>query len=401
LSQELKKLDNENIKQYKIRLFHNKDLYELSSQGIADLINKETGDNFSESTYRKWYRSYSEGFEDGQKESLSDDNILKEYELKKQEFQKEKIKVQTEKLTLNQALREQARFELFIEKAVEAINNIEPIQIPEVIHKDNNIDKSGLLIFADPHYDKELTIKGLRGEILNSYSPEIFEQRMWKLLSETIRICKKEEFSEIDVFSMGDELEGMLRISQLMNLRYGLVESAIRYAYFIAEWLNKLSEHVKINFYSTEGNHTDVRLLTGKKGDFPHENMSKVIDTLIGEILKNNNNIKIYTNETDKIYVNIQGFNVLGLHGEEKNIMQSIRDYSFIYNERIDYLVSGHRHHANSVNAGISKGCIGVGSIIGIDDYSMELKRVSNASATFAVFEKGIGKTIEYNILLN
>jgi hypothetical protein len=72
-----------------------------------------------------------------------------------------------------------------------------------------------------------------------------------------------------------------------------------------------------------------------------------------------------------------------------------------MYNEKIDFLATGHRHHSNSVNLGFQKGCIGVGSIIGIDDYSMSLKLVSDPSATFVVFEKELGKTIEYNILLH
>lgn len=334
--------------------------------------------------------------------NISDDDVLKEYELKKQEWQKEKIKAQTEKLNLSQMLREEARYELFIENAITAIDKLIPLNIPQIHIEDiqpNN--REGVLIFADPHYGKDLEIKGLRGEILNKYSPEIFEQRMWQLLEETVVICNKEDFTSIKILSLGDELEGMLRIGQLMNLRYGVIESAIKYSYFIANWLNELSKYVKIDFYSTYGNHTDLRLLDNKKGTFPHENISKIIDVLVSEILKDNKNIIFNKNETDNIYINIQGFNILGVHGEEKDIAQSIRDYSYIYNEDIHYIVSGHKHHANSSNLGRLKGSIGAGSIIGIDDYSMQLKRVSDPSATFVVFERNKGKKIEYQIVLD
>jgi len=393
--------DQESIKDYKIRLFANKDLYNLKSQEIADLINKENGKMQGESSYRKWYRAYSEGVDDAKKEFVSGDKILKEYELNKQELQKERIKIQTEKMNLNQMLREESRYELFIEKALQAINNYKPVSIPKIhINNNENFNRDGVLIFSDQHYGKDLEVKGLRGEILNKYSPEIFEKRMWQLLEETILICNKEDFTSIKILSLGDELEGMIRLGQLMNLRYGIVESAIKYSYFIASWLNELSKYVRVDFYSTSGNHTDLRLLDNKKGTFPHENISKIIDVLVAEILKDNKNITINKNEIDKIFVNIQGFNILGIHGEEKDITQSIRDYSFIYNENIDYVVSGHKHHANSSNLGISKGSIGVGSIIGLDDYSMQLKRIADPSATFAVFEKDKGKIIEYNIKL-
>jgi len=395
--------DQESVKQYKIRLFQNKDLYNLKSQEIADLINKESGSNQGESGYRKWAKAYFEGVEDTKREFVSGDKVLKEYELKKQELQKERIKIQTEKMNLSQTLREEARYELFIEKAIVAINNSKPIIPPKLYINYNSefSNKDGVLIFSDQHYGKDLEIKGLRGEIINKYSPEIFEQRMWQLLKETLLICKKEDFTSIKILSLGDELEGMIRLGQLMNLRYGVVESSIKYSYFIASWLNELSKHIRIDFYSTSGNHTDLRLLDNKKGTFPHENISKIIDILVAEILRDNQNITIHKNEIDKFYVNIQGFNVLGIHGEEKDINQCIRDYSFIYNENIDYVVSGHKHHSNSSNIGMSKGSIGVGSIIGIDDYSMQLKRIADPSATFVVFKKNKGKTIEYNIKLD
>jgi hypothetical protein len=340
----------------------------------------------------------SEGYE-----PISEEGVLKQIEIQKQELEKEKIKVRTEKLILTQALREEARFELFIEHTIDAIKSVKLINInTNIINFQNLSNKSGLVLFADPHYGKELSIKGLYGETINEYSIEIFEKRMWKLLNKIVELSNKEGFNRISLLNLGDEIEGLLRVSQLMTLKMGVVDSAIAFSYFLASWLNELSKNeIIIDYYSTEGNHTDLRLLTGKKGDFPSENMSKVIQTLIAEILKDNPNVIIHKNNTDKIFTNIQGYNVLGIHGEEKNIMQAIRDFSFIYNTQIDYICTGHRHHANSINAGVNKGCIGVGSVIGIDDFSMQLKRVSNPSATFVVFEKDCGKTTEYTINLN
>lgn len=319
---------------------------------------------------------------------------------KKYELQKEKIKVQTEKLELNKWIREQSRMELFVEKAFEAIKNLTPLDVPKPINCFGNENKSGILIFADSHYGKELIIKGLDGEILNEYNPEIFEQRMWKILNKTKSICEKENFDTISLVSLGDSLEGCLRIGALMSIRYGIVESAIKYVYFLANWINEMSKFVKFKYYNTRGNHTDLRIITGKKGDFD-ENIEDIMIVLLKEILKNNSNVEIVENKTDKIYFETQGYKILGIHGEDKNMTQSLKDYSFIYGKEIDIILSGHRHHANSLNVGFSKGCVGVGSIIGIDDFSMSLHRISDPSASFIVVEKGLGKTIEYQINLS
>lgn len=339
---------------------------------------------------------------DKEKMSGVGNEYLDELELKKQELIKEKYKIQTEKIALNQMLREQARFELFTEQAVTAIKQ----HGGRLEFMDNSvcvdcIGKSGLLVFADPHYGTEFKITGIDGRIINEYGTDIFKRRMWILLERAKRIIENEGFGRISVFNLGDEIDGILRISQLATLKKGVVDSSVDFAYFLSEWLNELSKHVSIDYYHTAGNHTDLRLLTGKKGDFPHENMSKIIQVIAKERLRDNKNIIMHENNADKIYTNIAGFNVLGIHGEERNVIQAIRDFSYIYGVDIDYLCTGHKHHANSANVGINKGCIGVGSIIGIDDFAMELKRVSNPTATFVIFEEGVGKVQEYTIYLD
>lgn len=316
------------------------------------------------------------------------------------QLKKEKMKIQTETQRLNQMLREQARYELFNERVTDALKECIPLNPPEFQIKRYDGGRSGLLLFGDCHYGKEIIITGLNGEVLNKYDVGTFEKRMWALLFKTIHICEKENLNKITIMNLGDELEGVLRISQLMSLKYGVVDSAVYFSNFLASWLNELSKSVYIDYYATEdGNHTEIRMLTGKKGDFQHENMSKIINVMIELMLKDNNNIKIHKNHTEKIFTEIEGFNILGTHGEDKDIQQAIRDYQFMYGVNIDYIITGHKHHANSMNLGMSKGSIGVGSIMGIDDFSMKLKKMSEPSATFVVLSKDNGK-IEYNIQL-
>jgi len=44
---------------------------------------------------------------------------------------------------------------------------------------------------------------------------------------------------------------------------------------------------------------------------------------------------------------------------------------------------------------------INIGSIIGLDNYSISLGKSSNASATVLIFEENLGKSLEYSINLN
>ena len=60
---------------------------------------------------------------------------------------------------------------------------------------------------------------------------------------------------------MGDFNDGILRVSQLMKLRYGVVDGTIKYADFISNWLNELTKYVRVKYQSTNGNHSELRML--------------------------------------------------------------------------------------------------------------------------------------------
>lgn len=170
----------------------------------------------------------------------------------------------------------ESRDELIAEKFCDAVRRLPSLAQPEPLPYVPG-QRTGILCFGDTHYGVDFTVKGLYGKIVNRYNPEIFEQRMEELLSQTIAKIRKEQFGVIKVYSLGDELEGILRASQLMKLRYGVVESTIRYADYICGWLNRLSEYVCVEYQMVMGNHTELRMLGQPKGTFLNDNMSKII----------------------------------------------------------------------------------------------------------------------------
>lgn len=373
---------------------------------INPTINTELGINEENwrdcSVWRKRYRSYLEAYEGIFSKSQFTESQFDKYEVQKRELQKLKAQIQTEKLENNRWLREYARDELIAEHICSAIKELPPFEVPSYIGSMfKNNERSGVLLIADPHYGVELSIKGLFGEVLNEYSPEIFEKRMWTLLDEVIYIVGKEGFTELNVYDLGDQIDGLLRVSQLMKLKYGVIESAVRYSRFMSEWLNELTKHVRVKYQMVkDSNHSQLRLLGQPKNTFKDENVSMIIAEKFMDRLGNNPNFEFIQNPTGYIFDNIEGFNVLGIHGECKNLAQAIKDFSSTYKVEIDFLVGGHKHHGANEQVGVASDVIGAPSIIGIDDYSMSLHKTSDPGATLFVLEKGKGKTMEYNIKL-
>ena len=407
MDQILQKHLDENESQYIWRVGQAKDagLLDATWEQLSPILNTQLGIDETEwrgeSAWRKKYRVMQQAWDDVFSKQKFTSSHLDELDVKTRELKKEKIKLQTEKLEYNRWLREEARDELICEKICEAIKTLPPLEVPSRIIPVHS-NREGVLLLADAHYGVEFKIVGLFGEVLNEYSPEIFEARMWDLLNQVIEICKKEGFTSLNVYDLGDEIDGLLRVSQLWKLRYGVLDSAVYYGRFITTWLNELSKYVYVKYQMVkDSNHCQLRLLGQPKNTFKDENVSVVITDKIMDRLHNNSNFEFIQNPTGLIFDdNIVGYSILGAHGECKNLEQAIKELSKTYRTQIDFMVGGHKHHQNSINIGIESDVIGAPSIIGIDDYSMSLNKTSDPGATLFVLEQGEGKVMEYNIKL-
>jgi hypothetical protein len=401
----LKKLSEENEDQYIWKVGQAKDagLIDSTWEELTPRLNAELGIDETEwrgsSAFRKAYRWMQRAYDNVFRQNGFIGVQGDELDVKKREVEKATIKLRTEKLEYNKWLREEARDEMICEKICSEIKANNSLVVPDPIIVDKP-SRSAVLAFGDEHYATEFTIYGLYGEILNSYSPEIFEQRMWELFYQTVEIIQKEDLTTLYVFALGDFTDGILRCSQLMKLRYGVIEGTVRYANFIAHWLNELTRYVKVKYQMVYGNHSELRMLGQPKGTFKEENTGMFVREMIRAYLENNPNFEMTINPTGLIFDNIEGLNVLGIHGEVKNMENAIKDFSNTYNTNIQILLGGHMHHYKAETVGINKDVINVPSIIGIDDYSMSLNKTSNPGAVLFCIEENKGVTLEYKIKL-
>ena len=405
----LKKEDNENTNEYIWRMcdYKDKGLLDLNWEQVGELINKELFGSDEElyrtsSAYRKPYQYAKDFYDDVFKKRmyLDDNEAIKKMDDLKRDIQKERIKLNTTRVEYNKWLRENARDELIIEEICKSISNLSPLEKPAYIQNKYST-KEYCLVFGDEHYGTEFELTDLLGNIINSYSPEIFEKRMWDLFYQVIDIIKKEDINILNVYSMGDFSDGCLRVSQLMKLRYGVIDGTIKYANFISNWLNELTKYVRIRFQMTDGNHTELRMLGQPKGTFVEDNMGKIVKEFIKIRLEDNNNFTFIENPTGYIYDNLAGNIILGIHGETRSLEKTLKDLSAIYNTQIKYLFAGHLHHSKLEEIGVNSEVINIPSIIGVDPYALSLNKTSNASAKLFIFEEGKGRTCEYTFKLN
>lgn len=404
MSYNFERLPEETFTDYHIRLFENSEQYDLSSDDIANLLNKEYGSNYSESKWRKDFAHYVRWKEYFQENQIESSEELDKLTVKKLELQKERNKLSAEKNELNKWIREQARSENIQDKIENAISNLKPIKIPNIKIESKNGKRTAIIDVADAHYGREGKITGFHGETIAEYSVEVFEERMWSLLEDSVAILEKENIDSVKVINLGDSTDGLLRFSQLKFLQLGIADQVMGFGEFMSEWLNKLSNYAKVDYYSLTGNHGEIRPLNSQRGDFPEENAERLITWFVKERLKNNTNVTVHDIQ-ETLYMDILGTKILCVHGHnEKNLENSIKDYMMIYNVPVHILKTGHLHHANSRTIGMS-GLQNIEymqspSICGIDDYSVKLKKTANAGSQITIIEEGYGKSCVYDIRL-
>lgn len=407
---ELKIKDNETKLDYIKRLVYGKLRDKTIDTDYVTLAPLIFGVELSECECRKrMYGVYNflQQVETELEKNIEDEAILDKIVFERLELEKERKKNQTINLEINRNLRKFARNELTQDEIRRCILELKPLSIPPFTRPIIALSpREGILPISDVHYGKQCVIMGLKGEIINEYNEEVFEKRMWNLLDNTIDISMKENIEKLNVLLTGDLIDGILRMTQLQKLQYGIIDSTIKLAEFMANWLNELSNYTRIELYYCLGNHSQIRPLGSKNGDFAEENMEKVILWFIKSRLENNPNITIHDNEGDFIYFNCKGLNIMASHGEERNIESAIKDYMVLYGEPIEMFIGGHLHTKENKSIGISHNGLTdleycrVKSICGIDEFSTKLRKSSGAGTSLFIIEEGKGKTITYDINL-
>lgn len=396
-----RRFENESDEELIYRITGDKDKIG-SWQDVANILNELLGTEYTESKFRKQRQAFDKMLAANRSKYVDSNAQLQEITLAQRELEKERKKIQTEKLEYNKWLREEARDEMITEKICSSIATLPPVKVPEYI-KPVHSNKSYLLALADCHYGIEFSIKDFFGNIINEYSPEIFEERMWDLYNQAIEIIHDRGIEELNVWELGDGIQGLLRLnSQLMQLRYGVIDSATRYGDFLAKWLNALSKHVRVKFQMTmDSNHNQLRLCGAPKNAFADENMSKVIMLMIKYQLADNPNVTIIENPTGMNFGMFSTHQILGIHGEVKDLGKALNDYSRAYDTPISYIIGAHIHHLTSKEMGINAEALSIRSMIGVDPYGMSLLATSNAGASLYEFDQIKGLTCEHKLKVN
>lgn len=307
-------------------------------------------------------------------------------------------------------MRELSRSEMLCEAISNAIRDLPEIQIDKFytgIPKQDNVVRDLVVGMGDFHYGAEFSVNGLYGEEINRYDSYVFEKRMMMLLNYIVQIVEKERPEQITIMIVGDMLDGLLRPSQISRLECGVVESAMRLSETLAQWFADLEEVVQlpIRVFAVRGNHGEIRPLGSKAGQFPEENMERIVMHYIGARFEDHDWIIVYDNDAPMHQmIDVCGYRFMLTHGQGVNIETMARDSVNLYNKPIDVFMVGHLHKIQTFQSGIMNGTNvyveRIPSLCGVDPYAQSIGYGGQPGATVILMEEGYGRRCVYPIIL-
>lgn len=396
-----KRFENESDEELIYRICQEKD--QIGTwQDIANIINELTGYDFGESTYRKKFQSFQKMLAANQSKFIDSNTQLKELDEKIEKLRKERIKLQTANIERGRVDRNQSRQEMYYEYVGSTCTSL-PLPEFQPLFNESENSLEYIITLADLHYGAKFISEN------NEYSPEIAKERFELLTGYIINFIQKHHIKKLHIVSLGDMLQGILRVNDLKINDSTVVKATVEISRLIALFLRDLSIYSKIEYYHTpSANHTQLRPLGTKASEIADEDLEYLIGNYIKDLCSNNVRISVHLAEEGKQYIEIpiMGNEVIAMHGHQlKNIENSIRDLSMMRRSFIDYLLLGHYHSGKELPS--FEGCCNdteilvSPSFVGSDPYSDSIMKGSKAAVKIYGFSSIYGHIETYKFILN
>lgn len=391
---DIKRQQDESIKNYKIRLCENKDYFELSWNDVAELINTETGEKHSPDVFRKFWRYFKEGYDYAVETKVTDNDVLKEIQDKTIDFQKSKFQFQDQKRELTNIVRQQARFEHLkeeIHKSILELKEHKPLQFKSNNNNSPTLSKQALVLLGDWHFGSDFS------NSLNTYNPTVFKQRVEKLVQKVIEYGKRNEISVLKVAILGDMISGLIHVSTRVQSSEDVIKQIQIVSEVLSEVIAKFSNHFdEVKVTNVIGNHS--RTVANKTESILKENFENLIPWYLESRLKDFLNVSITNNADGYVIDDVDGEKFIYVHGDLDYVSNTAKTLPQMLGFVPKYIFAGHIHH-NTVKEHGRTTVITNGSLCGIDDYAISKRFFAEPMQKFMVLD---GSDIEcmYDIKL-
>ena len=376
MDNQIKRLPNESVVEYKQRIYTGK--YEgslrLTWDEISTLFASEIGARYSSTKWRREYKKWLQ--QEGEEVELEDE--LKDILF---ELQKERVKVSDERTQNRAYVRRISREETLVEigkTAAEIIGGKKSL-IPFISNTpDNERANQGeaILQLSDWHFGIEVD------NPWNTFNPEVCRERVAKLLKETLSFCYTFGVSKLHLVNLGDLIAGRIHSSIRYESRCDVVSQTIEVSEMLAEFITALtSDGITVRYYDCFDNHS--RLEPIKSDSLELETLCRITPWYLETRLKNDKKFSIHHNEFGGDIITFEVLDgkyvVSGVHGHKDKPNKVVESLTLFTKQPYDLVLTAHLHHfsCDERNETI---VVSNGSLMGTDSYAKDLRLSSRAS---------------------
>lgn len=317
-------------------------------------------------------------------------------------LRKERIKLQTANIERKRIDKSESRQEMYYEYVGRVIEALDPpVFRPIIGNKKSEINY--ITTIADVHYGAKYY------SINNEYSPEISKERFEDLTGRLIAFIQEKRIAKLTIVSLGDLLQGVLRLSDLKINDSSIVKATVEICRLIANMLNELSAYTEISYYHTpSANHTQIRVLNAKASELADEDLEYLMGNYIKDLCAYNERIFVHLAKDGEnfIEVHVPGNEIIAMHGHQiKNVENAIKDISILHKKFYDTVLLGHFHNGKEIPS--HEGILGDAevlispSFVGSDPYSDSICKGSKSCVKVYGFDRLYGHTETYKFILN
>lgn len=394
MEENLKRREGESLFEWKLRL----SLMKLNKETdldwceLVELLEIDmSADHYRKLSYG--YKEYDDYIKGKTKEMIAQE----EYEkllAKELEIKKEKVKLQDMRTLVNKQVRELSRKENLGEVLEKKLTELE--MQPKIINDEykNRVtsNRDMVCLISDIHYGIKTT------NALSPYDSDICKLKMNYLIDKTIKFSLENDVDKLYVMVLGDEISGLIHNTTRLEQREDVISQVIEVSELLYESIVKLANNLPYVIVGlAQGNHS--RVMADKKDSLEHENFTRLIKEFLRLRLANISNVLLLENVFDEaiIELNIRGYNVIGLHGQNDSLNNLDRLIE-MFDKKIDYVCLGHYHQSKEFET--NKTEIIVNGCFSGDDYSKRLRLYNKPIQKLLLFDD-TGKIATYNINLD
>lgn len=372
------KLQTESSVDYIYRVCSAKKANKWTWRNVRDIINRELGQDYSESYYRKKFKDHSIPVVNVPSNTGKETN-LSSLEKTLLQIREERLKLSDERIQNNAYIRRLDREKTLIEIAEIASRNLGGKRLlPEASFlSERTGSKKAILQLSDWHYGIDID------NPWNLYNTEIAKERLLQLKLSVIHKCKCNDVNEIYVVNLGDLISGRIHETIRIQNRIDVITQVLEVSELLAEFLSDLvTQSFKVKYISCSDNHS--RLEPKKELSLDLESLTRVTDKFLRLSLKDTVEFIESPYGHDIATFKVFDYNIVAVHGHKDTPKNIVSNMSLTTHQYYNLALTAHLHHfsADETNETV---IVSNGSLMGVDEYAQQLRLTSKPSQNLII----------------